>query len=229
MGMPLRDKKPPTNNPAASAAPSNEAPLPDTPEQGSAEDGSGFVPPPPVLPDGVFRCRFVKVNTWEKRDGTIAVNSKTGEPMVPAVTFEVSDPKEADKNKRGAPSCFGEEVSFKLDFTGRWYSQTVKYLTGMGVGPSTWPKGKVTPKNPGGQPSMAQLHAHINALAGREFVVTTKASAGKGDKKDQVYVNVNKVERYVPPARPAPKPSTPPPADEADTGSDDAGDDDSAD
>ena len=225
MGMPLRSKNPPTNAPAKPDA-GTEAPLPDTPEQGSAEDGSGFVPPPPVLPDGTFRCRFVKVNTWEKRDGTIAVNSKTGEPMVPAVTFEISDPKEADKNKRGAPSCFGEEVSFKLDFSGKWYSQTVKYLTGMGVGPSTWPKGQVTPKNPSGQPSMTQLYAHINALAGREFVVTTKASAGKGEKKDQAYVNVNKVERYVPPARPAAKPVAPPPAEEPDTGSDDTSDDD---
>ena len=165
MGMPLRNKTPAA--PAAATTtrqtPDPEAPLPDTPEQGSAGDGSQFIPPPPVTPNGTYRMRFVKVNTWEKSDGTIALNSKTGEPSIPVLVFEVSDPKEAEKNKRGLPSCYGEEVTLRLDFTGRWYAQTAKHLTDLGVGPST-------ASSPPGAPVQRRTPSRSEKPASRERV-----------------------------------------------------------
>ena len=219
MGMPLRNRTPAAAPAAATTRPTPdpEAPLPDTPEQGSAGDGSQFIPPPPVTPNGTYRMRFVKVNTWEKADGTIATDSK-GNPSKPVLLFEITDPREAEKNRRGLESCYGEEVTHRIEFAGKWAAQTDKFLTHMGVGRSTWPTNPKTPKNPGGMPTPAQLWAHVNKLAGREFVVTVKATAGKGENKDRVFVNIDRIERYTPPARPAP--AKPPPRAEEPPGED---------
>jgi hypothetical protein len=210
-GLPLRKPKieqAPVSDPPTVPSENDERPLAGTPEQGGEDDGSGFVPPPPERPDGSYRAKVSQVNRWVNKEGKVAINPKTQQPSIPVVVFQIVDPKEAEKAKRGKPSCYmSEDASFRLDFTSQWYSQTVRFLAEIGCGESTWPKGKIGPNNPHGRPSMAQLADHVmNTTRGKEFVIECKVEAGKGEFKDRPFCRLKKVTRYQPPVAAAKQP-----------------------
>lgn len=225
--IPIR-KKPPTNpNPEAddtgtaqdqpaerAPARAAERPIAGTPDQDD-EDGGRVVPPPPELPRGKYVAKVSQVNRWiSKETGKPAINPKTGEPSIPVVVFQIIDPAERKKAEQGKPSCFmSEDASFRMDFQGQWYDRTVKNLTAIGCGPSTWPKGKN-----GGQPTEKQIAEHImETTKGKTFLITTKVEQGKGEYKDRPFVRLEKIERPpAAPAKPAPKPTPAAPVPEDD-------------
>jgi hypothetical protein len=233
MPIPLKSK----TTPAATAAPAGPGPADDTapaeerptrsaagtpprlagtPAQGTDDDGSGYVPPPPKQPNGQFLSEVSRVNRWLKKDTGLPALDKEGKPSKPVVVFRVVDPKEAQLAQAGKESCYGnEEGTVRIDFEGQGYARTIKHLTDLGCPPSTWPK------NAEGKTPIAALCRHVeDTTRGKRFLVTFKVNAGKGEHKGTPFVNIDKIAPPPAPARrppPRPEASPSPTGDEAST------------
>lgn len=182
---------------AATGTPTTPAAAPRLPSQGhTQDDDEGNIPPPPTMPDGEFRCRTKSVYHPVDKDTGKPQTWPDGTRKQSTLYFVISDPNEQRKANAGKSNCFGVDLKMPLDF-GMFYQRTITWCAALGAPQMTWPK------NEKGNTTVAMLGEHLLAVTkGKEFLVTAKTAAGKGDKKAQLYTNVTKIAPHTPPKAP---------------------------
>lgn len=158
--------------------------------------------PAPPLKDGTYTCRLSRIQIWPVKDD--------GSRPDPTFFFVVCDEEERRKAERGDPSFYGEEVRFNyhLDDAHAMRKSDERLIEQLGYPAARWPDvtGKPGRKSLGGLIKLIREEMIKDPPTTSPLVrVTVKVSNGKGDKADQVYVNVNKIERVV-----SKKPEPPP-------------------
>lgn len=155
--------------------------------------------PAPPLKEGVYVCRLSRIQVWPAKDD--------GSRPDPTFFFVVCDETERQKAERGEPSFFGEEVRFNyhLDDAHAMRKSDERLIDQLGYPAARWPDvaGKPGRKSLGGLIKLMRAELIKDPPSSSPtFKVTIKVSNGKGDKADQVYINVNKIERVTKKATP---------------------------
>lgn len=148
--------------------------------------------PAPPLKDGRYLCRLSRVQVWAAKED--------GSRPDPTFFLEICDEEEKRKAERGEPSYFGEELRFNyhLDDAHPMRKSDERLIDQLGYPASRWPDvpGKPGRKSLGGLIKLMRTELCKDPPSSSPtFYVTVKVTHGKADKADQVYTNINKIER----------------------------------